>query len=212
VLLALPLLVIVALPAVEVLKNPVAPPLLVIACVLPDVFAIPGPLILSVFPFVLMVKALAPGLKVIDSTVALSESDSKVRAEVLNVAVSPGLTGALGDVDQLVPVFHASEPGLGSQTASRASIEIGAATNSDGTTMHKCIKTVRMPGSFLEGRVVIFVCFAFTPAALIGRGLEEVGSLMCLEGALRGPSRTEQTATDAVTEHRSPKAPGLESI
>jgi hypothetical protein len=46
------------------------------------------------FLFVLIAKALAPGWKVIDSTVTEPESVSEVRVEVLTVTVSPGLMGA----------------------------------------------------------------------------------------------------------------------
>src|SRR6516164_7974892 len=118
-----------------------------IVCVCPELFTMPAPSIVrNVFASVPIVNALAPGLKVIDSTVAISESVSEVVIEVLNVAVSPGLTGALGG-DQFVPVFQSAEPGLGSQTASTASAGIDVATNTNSATI--AVGSTR--GSFVGG-------------------------------------------------------------
>src|SRR5262245_50339638 len=83
-----------------------------IVCVCPGLFTIPAPCIVSRCPCVLIVTAAGSALKVIESTVALAESVSEVCLEVLNVAVSPGLTGALGD--QLVAVFQSPETGADS--------------------------------------------------------------------------------------------------
>src|SRR5207237_570015 len=110
---------------------------------------------------VLIVKALAPDWKVIDSTVAFDDSVSEVCVEVLNVAVSPGLTGALGDVDQLVPVFQSPEPGLSSQTASTASTRADVATNSDSATRSARIEGARKHRSFLTSWVVILISCVF---------------------------------------------------
>jgi hypothetical protein len=83
----------------------------------------PAPSIVSVFALLPIVNALAPGLKKIDSTVAFAESVSEVTFEVrLNVAVSPGLTGAIGGVPlfvQLVGVFQSPEPALATRRHSR---------------------------------------------------------------------------------------------
>ena len=103
---------------------------------------------MSRFPSVSIVKALAEGWKVIDSTVTLPESVNEVCVEVLNVAVSPGFTGALGDVDQLVPVFQSPEPGSDSQTASRASDGADAATNSASAMRSAWIEVTGMPVRF----------------------------------------------------------------
>jgi hypothetical protein len=76
---------------------------------------------------------------------------------VLNVAVSPGLTGALGDVDQLVPVFQSLESGLSSQTPSTANTGTEVGTNSDSATRNARIEAARPPGRFLTGRVVVLM-------------------------------------------------------
>jgi len=88
---------------------------------------------------------------------------------VLNVAVSPALTGATGAVDQLVPVFQSPEPGLGNQTASTANTGLDVTTTSASTTNSARIEVARMPGSLLVGRVVnlkhcVFTCQAFIDA------------------------------------------------
>ena len=113
-------------------------------------------------------NALAPGWKVIDSTVAFDDSVSEVCVEVLKVAVSPGLTGAIGDVDQLLPVFQTPEPGLGSQTASTASAWGDVARNSDTATRSARIEVARMPGRFLFRRVENLTRCVFTGQAFIG--------------------------------------------
>jgi hypothetical protein len=179
---ALPSLVIAALPAVDMSTNIVSPrvpggttpiptpgvaltPPLVIVCVFPELFTIPAPSRVSTFPFVLIVKAFARGLKVIDSTVALPERISEVTAEVLNVAVSPRLTGAIGDVDQLVPAFQKPEPGLGSQTASTASTGVDVATNIDSATTSA--PTASMQESLLGGWVVTLIGCVFIGTAFM---------------------------------------------
>jgi len=112
----------------------------------------------------MIVKALAPGWKVIDSTVA-DDTVSEVCVEVSNVAVSPGLTGALGDVDQLVPVFQSPEPGLGSHTASTASTGLDVATNSASATRNARMEAARTPGSLLALWVVNLICCVFMGTA-----------------------------------------------
>src|SRR5262245_43542619 len=105
-----------------------------IVCGLPELFTIPAPWTVSALPCVSIVKALAPGLKVIDSTVAFLKTVREVVVEVLNVAVSPGLTGAIGDVDQLAPAFQTPMMGLSSQTAFTASTDVGVAAINNSAT------------------------------------------------------------------------------
>ena len=157
------LLMIVALPAVDASVKfvPSRKPELMIVCVVPDLFTIPAPSTVSVDPPVSIVKALAPGLKVIDSTVAFPVRNSEVTVEVLNVAVSPGLTGALGDVDQLVPKFQSPSSGLGTQTASTASTGVDIATNSNSATRGARIEVAIRPGSLLTDWVSIFIRCVF---------------------------------------------------
>src|SRR5262249_54144016 len=91
------LLMIVALPALELFKKLVLPPkLFTIVCVWVELFTMPAPTkekengpLLSV----IIVKASAPELNVMESMVTSSERNSVVIVEVLNVAVSPALTG-----------------------------------------------------------------------------------------------------------------------
>ena len=128
-----------------------AAPLFVIACVCPELFTSPAPSRASTFPFVLIVKALAPSWKLMDSTVTSAERVSDVCVEALKVAVSPGLTGAAGAVDQLVPAFQLPDSGLSSQTASTASTGVAVATESDSATSHARIEAARVPERFLGG-------------------------------------------------------------
>src|SRR6266481_802608 len=108
---------IAALPAVDVLWNCVAPEeaplalttLLVMVALaaveaLRWLFTMPTPAKEKEFPFVWVVKALAPELNVMESMVTVPERVRKVTVEVLNVAVSPALTGGIAGV-QLPPVF-----------------------------------------------------------------------------------------------------------
>ena len=57
------------------------------------------------FPFVLIEKASAPELNVMELMVTAPERDNEVIVEVLNVAVSPAFTGALPPT-QLPPLFQ----------------------------------------------------------------------------------------------------------
>jgi hypothetical protein len=70
-------------------------------------------------------KTLAPGTKVMESMVTDALIVGEVCVEVLKVAVSPGLSGAIPP-DQFVPEFQLPESGLVSQTASTAKAGVGA--------------------------------------------------------------------------------------
>jgi hypothetical protein len=123
-------LTIVALPAVELFKKLVTPPsLFPIICVWFELFTMPTPTKEKEFPNVPIEKALAPELNVIESMVTVFERDSEVIVEVLNVAVSPALTGTVGGF-QLPFVFQSPDPGLVSQSASTASAGAAVATTS----------------------------------------------------------------------------------
>src|ERR1043166_1224053 len=63
-----------------------------------------------------MVKALAPGLKIISPIVVLAESETLVVLETSNVAVSAELLGTVGGV-QFVAVFQSLLLGLRCQVA-----------------------------------------------------------------------------------------------
>ena len=147
-------LVIVALPAVELLRNSVEPGapgnllLLVSVCVSSELFTIPAPCTASPFPFVLIANTLAPGWKVIDSTVTPPDRSSKVWVEVLKVALSPGLTGALGDVDQLAPAFQSPDPGSDNQTASRARTGVHVAIYGGSAMKSARTEVTAMPERF----------------------------------------------------------------
>src|SRR5947199_5880155 len=124
-----PLLVIAALPAVELFKKLVPPPKsLIIVCVWAELFTMPTPTKEKEFPFVSIVKASAPELNVMESMVTSPERNSEVTLEELNVAVSPGLTGAIAGV-QLPPVFQLPDNGQQFQTASTASAGAAMVTN-----------------------------------------------------------------------------------
>ena len=136
------LLRIVAVPAVAIPKNNVVPGPLMIVCTFVELFTIPTPwrirlpgtaaLVPCAGIPTRIVKAFAPGLKVMDSTVlVLAEIVGVVFVEMPKAAVSPGLTGAFVG-DQLAPVFQL-ELTPPSQVASTASAEVGPAVNNSGT-------------------------------------------------------------------------------
>ena len=70
-------------------------------------------------------------MKVMDSIVTSAERVGNVAPEVLKVAVSPGLTGAIVG-DQFAPVFQ-FELKFPTQVESTASAGLGQAVNNSGT-------------------------------------------------------------------------------
>ena len=115
----------------------------------------------------MIVNALAPGLNVIDWTVVGAVSVSEVTVEVLNAAVSPGLTGAAGEVDQFVPVFQSPSPGVGSQTASTASTGVDVAMNSVSATRGARTEAVSMRLGSLLGWTAVLVGSVFIGTAVL---------------------------------------------
>src|SRR5437868_6847325 len=86
-------------------------------CVVPELFEMPTPLRVSVKPEpTVIVKLLAPGAKVIPSTIVFSELETVVVFERPNVAVSAEPFGTVAGV-QLAGVFQSPEPGLRSHWA-----------------------------------------------------------------------------------------------
>ncbi len=118
-----------ALPAVELFKKLMVPLSFRIVCGSVELFTMPTPTKEKELPSVLIVKALAPRLNVMESMVTSPERDSEVIVEVLNVAVSPAMTGGIAGV-QLPPVFQSPDNGQQFQTASTASAGAAMATNS----------------------------------------------------------------------------------
>ena len=98
-------------------------------------------------------------MKVIDSTVAFPKSVGNSCVEVLNVAVSPGLTGAIPDA-QLAPAFQLSVSGAGNQTALTASAGVDAATARNNPTRSARTVALFLPGS-LGRRVETLISFVF---------------------------------------------------
>jgi len=86
-------------------------------CVVPELFVMPTPLIVSAKKgLAVIVKLLAPGAKVIPSTVVFAEIEMAVVFETANVAVSADPLGTVAGV-QFAAVFQSPEPGLRSQVA-----------------------------------------------------------------------------------------------
>ena len=86
-------------------------------CVTPELFVMPTPLMLSAkSELAVIVKLLAPGAKVIPSTVVFAEIEMAVVFETANVAVSADPLGTVAGV-QFVAVFQSPEPGLRSHIA-----------------------------------------------------------------------------------------------
>jgi len=71
-----------------------------------------------------IVKLLAPGAKVIPSTIVFAEIEMAVVFETANVAVSADPSGTVAGV-QFVAVFQSPEVGLRSQVASPAKVVLG---------------------------------------------------------------------------------------
>ena len=86
-------------------------------CVVPELFVMPTPLIVSPKKgATVIVKLLAPGAKVIPSTIVFAEIETAVVFETANVAVSAGPLGTVAGV-QFPAVFQSPELGLTSQIA-----------------------------------------------------------------------------------------------
>ena len=78
----------------------------------PELFVIPTPLMVSAKKgLAVIVKLLAPGSKVIPSTVVFAEIEMAVVFETANVAVSADPLGTVAGV-QFVAVFQSPEPWL----------------------------------------------------------------------------------------------------
>ena len=126
-------LLIATLAALELFWKLVVPPKFTIVCVLIELFTMPTPTKEKIWvfevEFVVIVKGLAPGLNVMESMVTSPERNSEVIVEVLNVAVSPALTGGIAGV-QLPPVFQSTDDGFEFHTASTASAGAAMATTS----------------------------------------------------------------------------------
>jgi hypothetical protein len=85
-------------------------------CVVPELFAIPVPLMVSVLWLAVIVKELAPGAKVMPSTVVFAEREIALVFEVAKVAVSADPLGTVAGI-QFVAVFQSPEVGLRSHVA-----------------------------------------------------------------------------------------------
>jgi len=93
-------------------------------CVVPELFVMPVPLSVSEkLGLAVIVKLLAPGEKVMPSTVVFAEIEMAVVFEVAKVAVSADPLGAVAGV-QFIAVFQSPEPGLRSHVALPARTEL----------------------------------------------------------------------------------------
>ena len=92
-------------------------------CVVPELFVIPVPLMVSVPWLAVTVKELAPGAKVMPSTVVFAEIEMAVVFEIAKVAVSADPLGTVAGV-QFVAVFQSPETGLRSHVALPACTEL----------------------------------------------------------------------------------------
>ena len=91
--------------------------------VVPELLMIPVALKVSFKPeLMVIVKLLAPGAKVIPSTVVFAETETSVVFERPNVAVSDDPLGTVAGV-QFVAVFQSPQPGLRSHVALPARTE-----------------------------------------------------------------------------------------
>jgi hypothetical protein len=104
-------------------------------CVVPESFEMPTPLRVRVKPeLAVIVKLLAPGAKVIPSTIVFAELETVVVSESANVAVSADPSGTVAG-DQFVAIFQSPDVGLRSHVALPAwlawmqSIKINAPKN-----------------------------------------------------------------------------------
>ena len=93
-------------------------------CVVPELFVMPVPLSVSEkLGLAVIVKELAPGAKVMPSTVVFAEIEMVVVFEVAKVAVSADPLGAVAGV-QFIAVFQSPEPGLRFHVALPARTEL----------------------------------------------------------------------------------------
>ena len=91
--------------------------------VVPELFVIPVPLMVSVPWLAVTVKELAPGAKVMPSTVVFAEIEMAVVFEIAKVAVSADPLGTVAGV-QFVAVFQSPETGLRCHVALPARTEL----------------------------------------------------------------------------------------
>ncbi len=128
-------MIVTLLPAVAPLVKIIAPtPVVAKFCVIPELFVMLPPLMVNVkkgvpSPPTLIVNALAPELNVMESMVTSAERDRKRILEVLNVAVSPAMTGGI-PVFQFPPLFQLPSLAIVSQMESTANAGAARAKNS----------------------------------------------------------------------------------
>ena len=92
--------------------------------VVPESFVMPTPVRVSVKPEpAVIVKLLAPGAKVIPSTIVFAEIEMAVVFETAKVAVSADPLGTVAGI-QLVAVFQSPDPGLRSHVGLPARTEL----------------------------------------------------------------------------------------
>jgi len=109
-------------------------------CVIPESFEMPTPLRVSVKPdLAVMVKLLAPGAKVIPSTIVFAELETAVVFETANVAVSADPFGTVIGV-QLLAVFQLPEAGSGSHVALPACAMLASSMSKPQMTMRETAK------------------------------------------------------------------------
>ena len=98
-------------------------------CVVPESFEMPTPLRVSVKPeLAVIVKLLAPGAKVIPSTIVFSELETVVVLESANVAVSAGPLGTVIGV-QFAAVLQSPEVGFRSHVGLPACARLASKMN-----------------------------------------------------------------------------------
>ena len=120
-------------------------------CVVPELFVMPTPLMVSAKKgLAVIVKLLAPGAKVIPSTIVFAEIEMAVVFETANVAVSADPLGTVAGV-QFVAVFQSPELGLRSHVALPASL---AWTQSIKISALKI--RVMLVGRFMRGFFFLF--------------------------------------------------------
>src|SRR5271166_1728394 len=166
-----PLLVIAALPAVDAISKwvipPAAPlavaPLLVIDCVFPEVFTIPPPSIVGTFPFVLTMKAFAPGSKLMLAAVMLLRSVAVPPTEPRKCATL--VSTQLAAVFEVDVELHEKNPEVSGVTQvplpATAGVEPLPVQNRStlqafGSTLkviRAMMSAAKMPGSLFGGRV-----------------------------------------------------------
>src|SRR5207248_1723115 len=93
-------------------------------CVVPELFVMPAPLMVSAKKgLAVIVKLLAPGAKVIPSTIVFAEIEMAVVLETANVAVSADPSGTVAGV-QFAALFQSQEAGFRSHVAVPACTEL----------------------------------------------------------------------------------------